>query len=83
MSPLPRVPAGRPRRSGTGDRADERRVGLGTSEVATYRSGWTNGLLLGVTNIGVGEWEPFTPGPHNRFGGVIVVDKGGIADVLR
>jgi hypothetical protein len=59
----------------------DRRVGLGTSEVATYRSGWTNGLLLG--DIDVGEWEPFTSGPHNRFGGVIVVEKGGIADVLR
>ena len=30
-----------------------------------------------------GEWEPFTSGPHNRFGGVIVVEKGGIADVLQ
>ena len=33
----------------------DRRVGLGTSEVATYRSGWTNGLLLGDTDIDVGE----------------------------
>ena len=30
--------------------------------------------LLGDTDIDVGEWEPFTSGPHNRFGGVIVVE---------
>jgi hypothetical protein len=31
----------------------------------------------------LGELEPFTSEPQNRFGGVIVVEKGGIADVLR
>ena len=29
------------------------------------------------------EWEAETHGPHHRYGGVVVVEKGGIADVLR
>ena len=45
-----------------------RRVGLGTAEVAAYRAGWTNGLDLAETDVGIGDWEPFTCGPHNRFG---------------
>ena len=44
-----------------------RRVGLGTVEVAAYRAGWTNGLDLAETDVEIGDWEPFTSGPHNRF----------------
>ena len=31
----------------------------------------------------IGDWEPATSGPHNRFGAVLIVEKGGIADVFR
>jgi hypothetical protein len=59
-----------------------RRVGLGTREVADYHSGWTNGLA-GAYALAVGDWDPATSGPHNHFGGVVIVEKGGIADLLR
>ncbi len=45
-----------------------RRVGLGTSEVAAYCSGWTNGLDLGNTDVTIDDWEPYTSGPHHRYG---------------
>jgi hypothetical protein len=60
-----------------------RRVGLGTAEVAAYHRGWTNGIDLAETDVEIGDWEPETSGPHNRFGAVLIVEKGGIADVFR
>jgi hypothetical protein len=59
------------------------RVGLGTAEVAAYRVGWRNGLDLADTDLVIGDWEPETSGPHNRYGAVLIVEKGGIADVFR
>ena len=59
------------------------RVGLGTAEVAYYRSCWTNGCALGDTDLVVPDWRAETHGPHHRFGGVVAVEKGGIADLLR
>jgi hypothetical protein len=59
------------------------RVGLGTAEVAAYRRGWTNGTDLGATAVEIGDWEPSTSGPHNRYGAVLIAEKGGIADVFR
>jgi hypothetical protein len=59
------------------------KVGLGTAEVAHYRASWTNGLALGDTDFDMPEWKVATHGPHHRYGGVVVVEKGGIADVLR
>jgi hypothetical protein len=60
-----------------------RKVGLGTTEVAHYRASWTNGLALGDTDFAMPEWQAETHGPHHRYGGVVIVEKGGIADVLR
>ena len=59
-----------------------RRIGLGTTEVASYRARWTNGIAPDY-ELDVGDWLPDTSGPHNRFGAVLVVEKGGIADLLR
>jgi hypothetical protein len=59
------------------------RVGLGTAEVAAYRSGWTNGLSLGDTDLDVPDWKAATHGPHHRYSAVVAVEKGGIADLLR
>jgi Protein of unknown function C-terminus (DUF2399) len=60
-----------------------RRVGLGTQAVAAYCAGWTNGADIGELGIGVPEWEARTSGPGHRFGAVLVVEKAGIADLLR
>jgi hypothetical protein len=60
-----------------------RKIGLGTAEVAQYRAIWTNGLALGETDFNMPEWEVQTHGPHHRYGAVVAVEKGGIADVLR
>jgi hypothetical protein len=60
-----------------------RKIGLGTTEVARYRAGWTNGLSLGDTDLDAPDWKAETHGPHNRYGAVVAVEKGGIADVLR
>jgi hypothetical protein len=59
------------------------KIGLGTAEVANYRAIWTNGLTLGDTDFGMPEWKVQTHGPHCRYGAVVAVEKGGIADVLR
>jgi hypothetical protein len=59
------------------------KIGLGTAEVANYRAIWTNGPALGDTDFDMPEWKVETHGPHHRYGGVVVVEKGGIADVLR
>jgi hypothetical protein len=59
------------------------KIGLGTTEVAHYRARWTNGLALGDTDFDMPEWKVETHGPHHRYGGVVIVEKGGIADVLR
>jgi hypothetical protein len=41
---------------------------------------WTNGeARLGFD---MPDWSPDTVGPHNRFGGLLVVEKDGIADLL-
>ncbi len=60
-----------------------RRVGLGTAEVGVYRAGWTDGAEVGAFGIEPPNWEVQTSGPCHRFGGVLVVEKGGIADLLR
>ena len=60
-----------------------RRIGLGTAEVAAYQAGWTNGAAIGALGIEPPGWEVQTSGPNHRFGGVLVVEKGGIADLLR
>jgi Histidine kinase-, DNA gyrase B-, and HSP90-like ATPase len=59
------------------------KIGLGTTEVAHYRARWTNGLALGDTDFDMPEWKVETHGPHHRYGAVVIVEKGGIADVLR
>jgi hypothetical protein len=59
------------------------KIGLGTTEVAHYRAKWTNGLALGDTDFDMPEWKVQTHGPHHRYGAVVIVEKGGIADVLR
>ena len=59
------------------------KVGLGTTEVARYRASWTNGLDLGDTDFDMPAWQVETHGPHHRYGAVVIVEKGGIADVLR
>ena len=59
------------------------KVGLGTAEVAHYRASWTNGLALGDTDFDMPDWKVETHGPHHRYGAVVIVEKGGIADVLR
>ena len=59
------------------------KIGLGTAEVAHYRATWTNGLALRETDFDMPDWEVETHGPHHRYGAVVAVEKGGIADVLR
>ena len=58
----------------------ERLIPLGTAEVAGYRSRWTNG----EASIGfdMPDWSPDTIGPHNRYGGLVIVEKNGVADLL-
>jgi hypothetical protein len=58
------------------------RVPLGTAEVAAYRRGWTNGVDLGATSYDMPMWAPYTCGPHNRYGALIIVEKDGIAELL-
>ena len=60
----------------------DRAVPLGTAEVADYRERWTNGLdHLGIA-FAMPEWGAGTVGPRNRYGGLVVVEKDGIADLL-
>jgi hypothetical protein len=59
------------------------KIGLGTAEVAQYRAIWTNGLDIGETDFDMPEWKVQTHEPHYRYGAVVAVEKGGIADVLR
>jgi hypothetical protein len=59
------------------------KIGLGTTEVAHYRARWTNGLDLADTDFDMPEWKVQTHGPQYRYGAVVAVEKGGIADVLR
>jgi hypothetical protein len=57
------------------------KVPLGTAEVDEYRRGWTNGIF-GGTGYTIKPWLPNTRGPHNRFGGVLAIEKEGFADLL-
>ena len=57
------------------------RVGLGTSEVASYQHRWTNGIEASG-NYEIADWNADTCGPHNRFSALIIVEKAGIADLL-
>jgi DNA topoisomerase VI subunit B len=59
----------------------DRKIPLGTAEVDQYRRGWTNGVFSGPSSF-MGPWSPETCGPHNRFGGVLVIEKEGFADLL-
>jgi hypothetical protein len=55
-------------------------IPLGTAEVAGYRGRWTNGEApIGFAMPG---WFPDTIGPHNRYGGLVIVEKDGIAELL-
>ena len=59
------------------------RVPLGTAEVANYRAaGPTDSRSATPISI-VPDWRAETHGPHHRFGGVVAVEKDGIADLLR
>jgi hypothetical protein len=59
-----------------------RRIGLGTTEVANYRKFWANGAVPGC-GFDMPVWEIETHGPHRRYGGVVIVEKGGVADLCR
>jgi hypothetical protein len=59
----------------------DRKIPLGTAEVDQYRRGWTNGVFGGPSSF-IGPWLPDTCGPHNRFGGVLAIEKEGFADLL-
>ena len=50
---------------------------------ALLRANWTNGLGLGDTDFDMPDWAVDTRGPRHRYGAVLAVEKGGIADVLR
>jgi hypothetical protein len=56
-------------------------IPLGTAEVAFYRQRWTNGEVAAVA-FDMPEWSPDTVGPRNRYGGLLIIEKEGIADLL-
>jgi hypothetical protein len=60
----------------------KRIIPLGTAEVAGYLSGWTNGVDLGAIGFDMPRWSPRTYGPCNRYSGLIVIEKDGIAELL-
>jgi Topoisomerase 6 subunit A/Spo11, Toprim domain len=57
-----------------------RQIPLGTAEVSNYQRRWTNGEAK--FGFDMPDWSPDTVGPQNRFGGLLVVEKDGIADLL-
>ena len=57
------------------------RVELGTAQVASYVDSW-NGAEVGQIGIVPPSWEAETRGARNRYSGLVVVEKEGIADLL-
>ena len=58
-----------------------RRVELGTDQVARYVDSW-NGAEAGQLGIEPPDWDAKTRGARNRYSGLVVVEKEGIADLL-
>ena len=56
-------------------------IPLGTDEVARYVGSW-NGAGGGHLGITPPDWDPETRGARNRYSGLVVVEKDGIADLL-
>jgi DNA topoisomerase VI subunit B len=58
-----------------------RKIPLGTDEVDQYQRAWKNGGAAAVEYL-LNPWSPKTCGPHNRFAGILTIEKEGFADLL-